>query len=83
MISYNYTWLIVLVALGRSRPKILPGLLAFALFTHLLFVFGGEEMETQHLLGSAACALLLAAAVPWRALWQDVLDRASPAQRAG
>lgn len=81
MTSYDYTWLVVLVALGQSRPKILPGLLAFALFTHLLFVFGGEAMETQHLLGSAACAILLVASVPWRGLWDDVLERIAPVQK--
>lgn len=79
MSSYDYTWLVMLVALARARPKILPALLAFALFTHVLFVFGGEEMEAQHLLASGACALLLGFSVPWRALWDDVLQRIAPA----
>jgi hypothetical protein len=78
MTSYDYTWLVMLVALAKSRPKILPALLAFALFTHLLFVMGGNEMEAQHLLASLVCAILLAAAVPWRALWDDIVRRVAP-----
>jgi hypothetical protein len=75
MTSYDYTWLVMLVALAKERPKILPGVLAFAMFTHLLFVFGGNEMESQHLVASAACALLLASSVPWRLLWDDVVQK--------
>jgi hypothetical protein len=78
MTSYDYTWLVVLVALAPRRPRILPALLAFALFTHLLFVFGGDEIEKQHLLGSAVCGVLLAYCVPWRALWDDVLQKIAP-----
>jgi hypothetical protein len=78
MTSYDYTWLVVLVALAASRPRILPALLAFALFTHLLFVFGGSETEKQHLLASAACGVLLAYGVPWRALWEHLLQKIAP-----
>ena len=78
MTSYDYTWLVMLVALAKSRPKILPALLAFALFTHLLFVMGGEEMEAPHLVASLVCAVLLAAAVPGRALWDDIVRRVAP-----
>jgi hypothetical protein len=78
MTSYDYTWLIVLVALAGRRPRILPALLAFAVFTHLLFVFGGDETEMQHLLASATCAVLLAYSVEWRALWGDLLQKLAP-----
>jgi hypothetical protein len=68
MTSYDYTWLVVLVALAARRPKILPALLAFAVFSHVLILFGGVgSMLEQHLIGSALCVVLLvwAADVPW------------------
>jgi hypothetical protein len=67
MTSYDYTWLIVLVALAARRPKILPAFLAFAVFSHVLILFGGvDSMLEQHLIGSAVCLVLLvwAADVP-------------------
>ena len=78
MTSYDYTWLVMLVALARGRPGLLPALLSFAVFSHLLFVFGGNEMEAQHLLGSMACGLLLVWSVPWRTLGDDLLRRIGP-----
>jgi hypothetical protein len=78
MTSYDYTWLVVLVALGEKRPRVLPLLLAFALFTEALFVFGGETIEAQHLLGSLACLLLLLTIVPWRSFWDSLMAWIAP-----
>jgi hypothetical protein len=83
MTSYDYTWLVVLVALAKQKAGILPALLGFALFTHLLFFFGGEELETEHLLGSLACGALLVYSVPFRALWDDVLQMVLPTSQRG
>jgi hypothetical protein len=77
MTSYDYTWLVVLVALAERRPRVLPMLLAFALFTQALFVFGGETSEAQHLVGSLACLVLLVGTVPWRSLWDSIVTRIS------
>jgi hypothetical protein len=77
MTSYDYTWLVLLVAFARGTPRMLPAVLAFALFTLGLFVFGGEAMETQHVIASLACGALLAYGVPWRELWAMVLARVS------
>jgi hypothetical protein len=77
MTSYDYTWVVVLVALARSRPVVLPALLSFAVFTLLLFVVGGEAMGTQHVLGSIACLVMLAMGVPWKELWERALAAAS------
>jgi hypothetical protein len=78
MTSYDYTWLALLVALGRVRPRVLPSLLAFTVFTLALFVFGGDAMETQHVLGSIGCAVLLAQLVPWRELFRMLLPPPPP-----
>ena len=78
MTSYDYTWLVVLVALAERRPRVLPAILAFALFTQALFVFGGETTEAQHLVGSCACLALLVLTVPWRYLWDFIVGRITP-----
>jgi hypothetical protein len=60
MTSYDYTWLVVLAAFAARRPKILPALLAFAVLSHVLILFGGEaSMLEQHLIGSALCFAML------------------------
>jgi len=74
MTSYDYSWLVVLVALAETRQRVLVALLSFALFTQVLWVFGGDTMETQHLVLSAACAALLGFAVPWK----EILPRSAP-----
>jgi hypothetical protein len=68
MTSYDFAWLIVLAALAARKPKILPALLAFAVLSLVLFVFGGDNsIVEQHVIGSAVCLVLLvwAADVPW------------------
>jgi hypothetical protein len=81
MTSYDYTWLVVLVALASRRPRVLPSLLAFATFTEVLFVFGGEALETEHLLASLACAVLLASTVDFRGHWEWLVAKRPAAGR--
>jgi hypothetical protein len=79
MTSYDYTWLVVLVALAHRRPHILPALLAFAVLSEVLFIFGTDDtMGGQHLIGSAACLCLLVTTVPWRSLWELIIKRIAP-----
>lgn len=60
MTSYDYTWLVVLVALAERRPRILPGVLGFAVFSHAIMLFGGNDtLLEQHVVGSVACLVLL------------------------
>ena len=69
MTSYDYSWLALLVALARFRPAVLPRLIAFALFTQALFLFGGvSTVLGQHYLITIACGILLVSIVPWREL---------------
>ncbi len=69
MTSYDYSWVVMLVALSRLRPRLPFLLVAFALFTQIAFVFGGDAtLEGQHLFASLACGALLLYAVPMRAI---------------
>jgi hypothetical protein len=79
MTSYDYTWLVVLVALAHRRPHVLPALLAFAVLSEALFVFGTDDtMGGQHLIGSVACFFLLVMTVPWQSLWELIGRRFAP-----
>lgn len=76
MTSYDYTWLVVLVALAGRRPRLLSYLLAFAVASLAFLVFGGEgTMQEQHYLGSIACAALLVYAADVRGLFRFVTER--------
>jgi hypothetical protein len=60
MTSYDYIWLVFLVALAGRRPRVLPALLAFSVFSHVMFVFGTDDsVVEQHLIGSFVCLVLL------------------------
>jgi hypothetical protein len=69
MTSYDYTWLIALIALAERRWRVGAAVLAFAVFTQVLFVFGGDTMEAQHLWISVACGVLLVYVAPWKELF--------------
>jgi hypothetical protein len=69
MTSYDYGWLVLLIALAKWRPTTLPRLVAFATFTQALSLFGGMgTMLAQHLFYSVVCGVLLVSLVPWREL---------------
>jgi hypothetical protein len=79
MTSYDYTWLIVLVALARRRPQILKALLAFSVGSHALCLFAGEAAMTgYHLIGSVACAALLLYAADLRGIMEWLAARLGP-----
>lgn len=76
MTSYDYTWLVVLVALAERRPKTLPALLAFAVFSQALQIFASDEvLPEQHLVGSVLCLALLVWVADLRGLVSPLLAK--------
>jgi hypothetical protein len=81
MSSYDYTWLVVLVALAHKRPHLLKALLAFSVGSQALGIFAGDDALTgQHLIGSVACAALLLYAADLRGIAEWLAARIGPRQ---